>query len=84
LKEEILMIKNTRGSVTMVAFIAMLFFSLYSIIVFSNSVRSFIIQRNSIKTIQSVYSKDVSPEKMIDIYYNVLNEEPIFLFNEPS
>lgn len=76
------MLKNTRGSVTMVAFIAMLFFSLYSIIIFSNSVRAFVIQSNSIKTIKTVYSSDVSVEKMRDIYENKLNMQPIYLFDE--
>jgi hypothetical protein len=74
---------NNRGSVTMVAFIAMLFFSMYSIIIFSNSVRSYIVQGNSIKTISGVYSKDAEVEKMKDIYENNLNKSPILLYTAP-
>jgi cell division protein FtsL len=74
---------NNRGSVTMVAFIAMLFFSMYSIIIFSNSVRSYIVQGNSIKTISKIYSQDVETEKMKSIYENNLNKNKILLYTAP-
>ena len=65
------MLKNTRGSVTMMAYVAMLFFSLYGAIVFGNAVRKFNIQTNEIKVIQNAYDFQMSDEELYRLYSNV-------------
>ena len=65
------MLKNTRGSVTMMAYVAMLFFSLYGAIVFSNSARKYNIQTNEIKTIQNAYDFQMSDQELHRLYENL-------------
>lgn len=62
------MLKNKRGSVTMTAFIAMIFLTIYGIIIYGNSVSKYIIQSNAIENIQSIYSNSVSMENMKTIF----------------
>lgn len=65
------MLKNTRGSVTMMAYVAMLFFSLYGAIVFGNAVRKYNIQSDEIKTIQNSYDFQMSDQELYRLYSNV-------------
>ncbi len=44
----------------MIAFFTLLVFSLYGIILYGKSASSYIRQSNSIETIKSTYSKDIS------------------------
>ena len=62
------MFKSKRGSVTFVAYIAMLFFAMYGIVLFSNSVSAYNIQSRAIKNIQDSYSSNVSEQEMISMY----------------
>lgn len=64
------MIKDTRGSVTMMAYVAMLFFSLYGAIVYGNAVTKYNIQTNEIKTIQNAYDFQMSDEELRRLYVN--------------
>lgn len=51
--------KNEKGAITLVIFVAMLIFSLYGIIFYGNSASSFIRQTRTIEKIQSIYSGDI-------------------------
>ena len=62
------MFKTKRGSVTFVAYIAMLFFAMYGIILLSNSISAYNIQSEAIKNIQESYSANVSEQEMISMY----------------
>ena len=65
------MLKNTRGSVTMMAYVAMLFFSLYGAIVFGNAARKYSIQSNEIQTIQNAYDFQMTDQELYRLYNNV-------------
>ena len=65
------MLKNTRGSVTMMAYVAMLFFSLYGAIVFGNSVRKYNIQTNQIQTIKNAYDFQMTDQELYRLYNNL-------------
>lgn len=69
------MLKNTRGSVTMMAYVAMLFFSLYGAIVFGNAVRKYNIQTSQITTIQNSYDFRLSDSELQALYVNTGAEE---------
>ena len=56
------MLKNTRGSITMMAYVAMLFFSLYGAIVYGNAVRKYKIQTDAIQTISNSYAFQMSAQ----------------------
>ena len=62
------MLKSKRGSVTLIAYVAMLFFAMYGIILYSNSVSSYSIQSRAIKNIQESYNSNVSLEEMRSLY----------------
>lgn len=68
------MLKNTRGSVTMMAYVAMLFFSLYGAIVFGNAYRKYKIQTDAIKTIANAYDFQMSDQELYRLYDNVGGE----------
>ena len=69
------MLKSTRGSVTMMAYVAMLFFSLYGAIVFGNAVRKYNIQTSQIITIQNSYDFRLSDSELQSLYTNTGAEE---------
>lgn len=69
------MLKSTRGSVTMMAYVAMLFFSLYGAIVFGNAVRKYNIQTSQIITIQNSYDFRLSDSELQSLYINTGAEE---------
>lgn len=68
------MLKNTRGSITMMAYVAMLFFSLYGAIVFGNAVRKYNIQTDEINTIINAYDFQMSDQELHRLYQNVGGE----------
>ena len=47
------MLKDTRGSITMMAYVAMLFFSLYGAVVLGHAARKYKIQTDAIQTIKN-------------------------------
>ena len=49
------MIKNERGSITIMAFVIMLFISLYGALILGNSARKYQVQTNNIDTIIAAY-----------------------------
>lgn len=65
------MLKGTRGSVTMMVYVAMLFFSLYGAIVYGNAVRKYNIQTDEIKTIKNAYDFQMSDEELYRLYSNI-------------
>ena len=64
------MLKSTRGSITMMAYVAMLFFSLYGAIVFGNAVRKYNIQTDEINSIKNAYNFQMSDEELYRVYIN--------------
>ena len=81
------MLKNERGSVAIMAFVIMLFISLYGAIILGNSARKYQIQTNSINTIIASYSyqgtnaeerdEELTVQELQRIYKNVGGEEII-------
>ncbi len=65
------MLKETRGSITMMAFVAMLFFSLYGAIVLGNAVRKYKIQSDSIVNIQNAYDAEKTDEELYYLYETI-------------
>ncbi|MBQ9266701.1 MAG: hypothetical protein IJ217_00180 [Clostridia bacterium] len=62
------MLKSKRGSVTFVAYVAMLFFAMYGIILFSNSISAYNLQSKAIANVQNSYGVNVSDEAMKSVY----------------
>ncbi|MBO5142599.1 MAG: hypothetical protein J6C46_06320 [Clostridia bacterium] len=69
------MLKSNRGSITMMAYVAMLFFSLYGAIVFGNASRKYNIQTDEIKTIQNAYDFQMNDQELYRLYYNIGSDE---------
>ena len=65
------MLKDTRGSVTMMAYVAMLFFSLYGAIVLGNAARKYKIQTDAIQTISKAYDFQMSDQELHRLYDNI-------------
>ncbi len=65
------MLKDKRGSITMMAYVAMLFFSLYGAIVFGNAFRKYKIQTDAIQTISNAYDFQMSEQELYRLYDNV-------------
>lgn len=55
----------------MMAFVAMLFFSLYGAIVFGNAVRKYNIQTTEIQAITNAYDYQYTTEELYRLYNNV-------------
>lgn len=72
--------KNERGSVTFIAYVAMLFFALYGIIIYSNSTNAYLTQSKAIENVKKAYDADYSTSELITIY-NSIGAEPIDLSN---
>lgn len=62
------MFKSTRGSVTLMAYAAMIFFALYGVLLFGNAARKYKIQTEAINTITSVYTVEFGNEQLSKIY----------------
>ena len=71
--------KNERGSVTFIAYVAMLFFALYGIILYSNSTSAYVTQSNAMDNVKKAYEGDYSTEELINIYKSI-GAEPIELY----
>lgn len=65
------MLKDTRGSITMMAYVAMLFFSLYGAIVFGNAARKYNIQSDEINSIMNSYDFQMSDQELQRLYQNI-------------
>ena len=75
------MLKNDKGSITIMAFVVMLFISLYGALILGNSARKYQLQTNSIETIVRAYrfqgtdvnarDGELSQQELRRIYYNV-------------
>jgi len=74
------MLKDTRGSITMMAYVAMLFFSLYGAIVFGNAVRKYNIQTDEINTIINAYDMQMSDQELYRLYENIGGERLVRAF----
>ena len=72
--------KKERGSITIMAFVIMLFVSLYGAIILGTSTRKYKIQTNDIDTIISAYKIDLTEQDLQRLYENV-GGEPIKLWN---
>lgn len=62
------MFKSTRGSITLMAYAAMIFFALYGVLLFGNAARKYKIQTEAIDTITSVYTAEMETEQLSKIY----------------
>ncbi len=79
------MLKNNKGSVAIMAFVVMLFISLYGAIVLGNSSRKYQNQTNSINAIISSYAfqggdtssngKMVTQQELENLYYKIGGEK---------
>lgn len=64
------MLKKQKGSITIMAFVIMLFISLYGALILGNSARKYRIQSNDIDTIISSYKSDLTEQDLRRLYEN--------------
>jgi len=64
------MLKKQKGSITIMAFVIMLFISLYGALILGNSARKYRIQSNDINTIISAYKSDLTEQDLKRLYTN--------------
>ena len=69
------MLKDKRGSVTVMAYVAMLFISLYGAILLGNASRKYKVQTDQINSIMSSYNYNVEGNEIITLYKNLGGEE---------
>ena len=69
------MLKKEKGSITIMAFVIMLFVSLYGAIILGTSTRKYKIQTNDIDTIISSYTIDLTEQDLQRLYENVGGEK---------
>ena len=76
------MLKNERGSVTIISFVVMLFISLYGAIILGTSARKYSVQTNNIDTIIRAYHyqgldeyQELTEQELIRIYDNIGGEK---------
>ena len=69
------MLKKEKGSITIMAFVIMLFVSLYGAIILGTSTRKYKIQTNDIDTIISSYKIDLTEQDLQRLYENVGGEK---------
>ena len=65
------MLKKERGSITIMAFVIMLFVSLFGAIILGTSTRKYKIQTNDINTIIGSYKSDLTDQDLERLYQNV-------------
>ena len=65
------MLKDVRGSITMMAYVAMLFFSLYGAVVLGHAARKYKIQTDAIQTIKNSYDVQLSDQELYRLYENI-------------
>ena len=79
------MLRNNKGSVTIMAFVAMLFISMYGALILGNSARKYQNQTNSINTIISSYrfqgngdtsanGQEISQQELRNLYLSLGGE----------
>ena len=68
------MIKKERGSITIMAFVIMLFVSLFGAIILGTSTRKYKIQTNDVNTIISAYKIDQTDQDLTRLYTNIGGE----------
>lgn len=61
---------NTRGSITMMAYAAMLFISLFGAILLGNAMRKYKVQTDAIATITNAYDFQMSDQELYRLYDN--------------
>ncbi len=71
-----MMLKREKGSITIMAFVIMLFVSLFGAIILGTSTRKYKIQTNDVNTIISAYKIDQTDQDLTRLYTNV-GGEPI-------
>ncbi|MBR6252789.1 MAG: hypothetical protein IKR04_03010 [Clostridia bacterium] len=64
------MLKKQKGSITIMAFVIMLFIALYGALILGNSTRKYRIQTNDINTIISAYKSDLTEQDLRRLYEN--------------
>lgn len=72
------MFKNEKGSVTILAFVVMLFLSLYGAMILATSARKYSVQTKNIETITRIYkfqgldtNEELQQQELIKIYKNI-------------
>ena len=60
--------KGRRGSITFVAYVAMLFFALYGVIIYSNSINAYVVQSKAMENVKKAYDSQLSTNELINIY----------------
>jgi hypothetical protein len=68
------LLKNNSGSVTIMAFVVMLFLSLYGAIILGNSSRKYQNQTININTIVSSYDKNMTDQDLARLYESLGGE----------
>ncbi len=68
------MLKKEKGSITMMAFVIMLFVSLFGAIILGTSARKYKIQTNDINTIVNSYKSDLTDQDLERLYQNLGGE----------
>jgi len=66
--------KDERGSVTIMAYVAMLFISLYGAILLGNATRKYKIQSDEINSIKASYMTNIDGNELQALYYSVGGE----------
>ena len=69
------LIKDQRGSVAIMAYVAMLFISLYGAFLLSNATRKYKIQSDEISSIKASYLVNVEGNELELLYRNLGGEE---------
>lgn len=64
------MFKSTKGSVTFMAYTAMLLFALYGVLLCSNAARRYKVQASAIDVITEVYNNNIGADQLSKIYFD--------------
>lgn len=64
------MFKSKKGSVTLMAYAAMLLFALYGVLLCSNASRRYKVQSSAIDVITEVYNNNIAADQLSKIYFD--------------
>lgn len=64
------MFKSRKGSVTLMAYAAMLLFALYGVLLCSNAARRYKVQATAIDVITDVYNDNFAADQLSKIYFD--------------
>ena len=64
------MFKSRKGSVTLMAYAAMLLFALYGVLLCSNAARRYNVQATAIDVITDVYNDNFAADQLSKIYFD--------------